>query len=64
MATLAIGCWPGILAGTGMAAFTARTLAEGAWTMRFQAEDRLFSKAMPPLMLGTPLVLAGACVLS
>lgn len=64
VATFGIGLLAGILVGTGLAAFTARTLPEGAWTMRFQAEDRLFSKAMPPLMLGTLMVLVGACVLS
>jgi uncharacterized membrane protein len=64
VATIGVGLLAGILIGTGMAASTARSLPEDAWTMRFQAEDRLFAKAMPPLMLGTLLLLAGVSVLS
>jgi uncharacterized membrane protein len=61
-ATLGTGVVAGILAGTGLAAFTAKGLPEASWVMRFQLEDRLFSKAMPPLMLTTLLALIAACI--
>jgi uncharacterized membrane protein len=64
LATLATGLLTGIMAGTGLAQYTASALPEAAWTLRFQLEDRLFSKAMPPLMLGTLLALFAACLLA
>ena len=64
VATLGIGLVAGILVGTGMAALTARALPSTAWVMRFQLEDRLFAKAMPPLLLGTLLALMAAGALS
>ena len=64
MATLGVGLLSGIMVGTGLALFTARALPEASWVMRFQLEDRLFAKAMPPLMLGTLLALIVACVLT
>ncbi len=64
VATLGAGLLAGILVGTGMAAFTAKALPSTAWVTRFQLEDRLFTKAMPPLMLGTLLALVAASVLS
>ena len=50
MATLGVGVLAGILIGTGLAGYTARGLPEISWTLQFQLEDRLFAKAMPPLM--------------
>ncbi len=64
VATLGIGILTGILVGTGLAGFTARALPEAAWVMRFQLEDTLFAKAMPPVMLATLLALVAASVLS
>jgi len=64
VATLGSGLLAGILVGTGMAEFTARGLPESSWVMRFQLEDRLFAKAMPPLMLGTLLALIAASLLA
>ena len=64
VATLGVGLLAGILVGTGMAAFTAKALPSTAWVMRFQLENRLFAKAMPPLMLGTLLALMATGMLS
>jgi uncharacterized membrane protein len=64
VATLGAGILAGILVGTGLAAFTAKGLPEASWVMRFQLEDRLFAKAMPPLMLITLLSLIAACLLA
>jgi uncharacterized membrane protein len=63
-ATLGAGILAGILVGTGLAAYTAKGLPETSWVMQFQLEDRLFAKAMPPLMLTTLLALIAACVLA
>jgi len=57
IAPLGSGLLAGILVGTGMAQFTAQGLAESSWVMRFQLEDQLFAKAMPPLMLSTLVAL-------
>jgi uncharacterized membrane protein len=63
IATLCVGVLAGILVGTGLTEYTAKGLPEISWTLRFQLEDHLFAKAMPPLMLGTLLALAAACIL-
>jgi uncharacterized membrane protein len=47
-----------------MAQSTARALPAAAWILRFQLEDNLFAKAMPPVMLSTLLALAAATALS
>jgi uncharacterized membrane protein len=64
IATLSVGLLAGILVGTGMTEFTARGLPESSWVLRFQLEDHLFAKAMPPLMLSTLLALIVAFVLA
>ena len=64
IAILGVGLLTGSMAGTGLAAFTARGLQEESWVLKFQLEDHLFARAMPPLMLGTLLALAAACVLN
>ena len=64
VATLGISILAGILIGTGMAQCTAEGLPAPAWIMRFQLEDKLFAKAMPPLMLGTLASVAAAAFLS
>jgi uncharacterized membrane protein len=64
IATLGVGLLAGILVGTGMTEFTARGLPESSWVLRFQLEDHLFAKAMPPLMLSTLLALIVAFVLA
>jgi len=63
-ATLGVGILAGILVGTGLAAYTAKGLQEASWVMRFQLEDRLFAKIMPPLMLTTLMALIVACALA
>ncbi len=64
IATLGVGLLAGILVGTGMAQSTARALPAAAWILRFQLEDNLFAKVMPPVMLSTLLALAAATALS
>ena len=63
LSTLEIGLIAGILLGTGMSAYTAKGLSETSWTLQFQLQDALFSKAMPPLMLSTLLILVITAVL-
>ncbi len=64
IAVFGVGILSGILVGTGLAAFTARGLPEQSWVLRFQLEDHLFAKAMPPVMLSTLLALIGAALLA
>ncbi len=64
IATLGVGLLAGILIGTGLSGYTAIGLPEISWTLQFQLEDRLFAKAMPPLMISTLLALGAAFVLS
>jgi uncharacterized membrane protein len=64
IAPLGVGLLAGILVGTGMAQFTAQGLAESSWVMRFQLEDQLFAKVMPPLMLSTLIALIAFFALS
>lgn len=49
--TILIGLIVELLLGAGMAMYMARSLPETSWTLRFQLEDALFSKAMPPFFL-------------
>ena len=64
VATLGIGLLAGTLAGTGLAEFTARHLPEASWTMRFQLEDSLFARVMPPFMLSTLVALGVSSTLA
>ena len=64
IATILIGLIAGLLFGTGMAIYTARSLPEASWTIRFQLEDALFVKAMPPFFLTTLAALVIASVVS
>ena len=64
LALLGAGLLAGVLVGTGMAQFTAQDLPESSWVMRFQLEDHLFAKVMPPIMLSTLLALIVAFVVS
>jgi hypothetical protein len=63
-AVMAIGLLAGLMLGTGMSGYTARSLPSSSWLLRFQAEDRLFAKVMPPVMLGTLLPQVAACFLA
>ncbi len=63
-AKLGAGMLAGILVGTGLAAFTAKGLTEAFCVMRFQLEDRLIARAMPPLMPTTLMALIAACALA
>ncbi len=53
LAVVAMGLVAGLMLGTGMNGFTARSLPEASWLLRFQAEDHLFARAMPPIFLTT-----------
>lgn len=64
MAVVAIGLVAGLMLGTGMSGYTARSLPEVSWVLRFQAEDRLFAKAMPPMFLATLVLQVAACALT
>jgi uncharacterized membrane protein len=62
--TILIGLIAGLLLGTDMAMYTARSLPEASWTMRFQLEDALFAKAMPPFFLITLVALSVTAALT
>lgn len=62
--TILIGLIAGLLLGTGMEAYTARSLPEASWTMHFQLEDALFAKAMPPFFLITLVALSVTAALT
>ncbi len=64
IAVVAVGLVAGLLLGTGMSGYTARSLPEASWVLRFQAEDRLFAKVMPPIFLVTLLLQVAACALT
>lgn len=64
MAVVAVGLVAGLLLGSGLSSYTSRELPEMSWVLRFQAEDRLFSRVMPPCFLTTLLLLAAVCLLS
>jgi uncharacterized membrane protein len=64
LSVFCIGMVAGLMFGTGLAAYTAKGLPEKSYTLRFQLEDALFAKAMPPLMLATLILLAAAATLS
>ncbi len=62
--TLGVGLLAGIMVGTGLAQLSAKALPAESWVRRFQLEDALFRKVMPPWMLGTLLALVAASALS
>ncbi len=64
LSVFCIGMVAGLMFGTGLTAYTAKGLPEQSYTRSFQLEDALFSKLMPPLMLGTLALLAVASVVS
>jgi hypothetical protein len=64
IAVVSVGLTAGLMVGTGMNGATERNLPETSWTLRFQAEDRLFAKAMPPIYLATLLAQVVAGVLN
>lgn len=54
------GIIAGSMFGTGLSLYSSRGLPETAWTRRFQLEDSLFARVMPPLSQAQLLCLAGA----
>jgi uncharacterized membrane protein len=63
-AVVAMGLVAGLMLGTLLNGFTARSLPEASWVLRFQAEDRLFAKIMPPIFLTTLVLQIVACALN
>ncbi len=54
------GLSAGSMLGTGLSLYSSRRLPEAAWTRRFQLEDSLFAKVMPPLSQAQLLFLIAA----
>jgi uncharacterized membrane protein len=48
-AVILTGIVAGSMFGAGLSLYSSRKLPEAAWTRRFQLEDSLFAKVMPPL---------------
>jgi hypothetical protein len=47
----ALGLLAGMMLGILIAGYAARGLPEESWTLRFQLENRLFTKTMPPSLM-------------
>jgi hypothetical protein len=47
----ALGLLAGMMLGIFIAGYAARGLPEESWTRRFQLENRLFTKTMPPSLM-------------
>jgi hypothetical protein len=47
----ALGLLAGMMLGIFIAGYAARGLPEESWTRRFQIENRLFTKTMPPSLM-------------
>ena len=47
----ALGLLAGMMLGILIAGYAARGLPEESWTLRFQIENRLFTKTMPPSLM-------------
>jgi hypothetical protein len=62
IAVVAMGLVAGLMLGTGMNGYTARSLPEASWVLRFQAEDHLFASVMPPIFLTRLALQIVACV--
>jgi len=55
IAVILTGLIAGQMLAIGLANRAARSLPERSWTLRFQAENKLFTKTMPPALL-LPLI--------
>jgi hypothetical protein len=51
----AVGLIAGQMLAIGIANYAARGLPETSWTLRFQSENDLFAKTMPPFLI-TPAI--------
>jgi hypothetical protein len=51
----AVGLIAGQMLAIGIANYAARGLPETSWTLRFQSENNLFSKTMPPFLIAPAL---------
>lgn len=54
------GLIAGSMFGTGLSLYSSRGLPEAGWTRRFQLEDALFARVMPPLLQGQLLLSVAA----
>ncbi len=61
---VAIGMMSGLMLATGLAGYADRALPETSWTLRFQREDALFAKVMPPFFLTALITLGWSSFLS
>ena len=50
-AVFAVGLIAGQMLAIGIANYAARGLPETSWTLRFQSENDLFTKTMPPFLI-------------
>ena len=51
----AVGLIAGQMLAIGIANYAARVLPETSWTLRFQSENNLFAKTMPPFLIAPDL---------
>jgi uncharacterized membrane protein len=61
---VAIGMMSGLMLASGLAGYADRALPETSWTLRFQREDALFAKVMPPFFLVSLFSLAASSFLA
>ena len=54
------GLISGQMLAIGIANWAARSLPEMSWTLRFQLENKLFTKTMPPSLIGPTVGIIGA----
>jgi Domain of unknown function (DUF1772) len=61
---LALGLLAGMMLGIFIAGYAARGLPEKSWTLRFQLENHLFTKTMPPALMLPLLGLVASVLLT
>ena len=62
-AALLSGLISGQMLAIAIANWAARDLPEMRWTLRFQVENKLFTKTMPPSLIGVMVAIIGALFL-
>jgi uncharacterized membrane protein len=60
----AVGLLAGQMLAIGIANYAARGLPEMSWTLRFQSENALFTKTMPPFLIAPAIGLVTLSVLA
>jgi uncharacterized membrane protein len=64
LSVFAVGLIAGQMLAIGIANYAARGLPETSWTLRFQSENDLFTKTMPPFLTAPAIGLVTLCFLS